>query len=1021
MKHFSKRILHATCIAFLCCLGSLAAFAQLPASIKGTIVDKENNPIIGASVLQKDTGNGTVTDLDGKFSLQLKQDGGNVIVISYIGMKTVEMKVNRSAMGRIVLEEDAELLDEVVVVSYGKQSKRLITGSVQSVQSNEMADLPVAQLSQKLQGKLAGVQINQTTGIPGQGMSIRIRGQASITAGSDPLIVVDGFPINSNLANINPDEIESISVLKDASASSLYGSRAANGVVLITTKRAKAGTSSVSLSAYMGVQTIPASLKPDMMNASEFAQFRKEIYEENGWEVPEMLQNPSQYGKGTNWFDVITRPALIQNYSVNYSTSKEKFSTSAVVGYMKQQGVLLNSDYDRISLRINSDYKFNDKLKIGFNVAGNLTTNNTPDSDGTWYDSGQNIIQGALLTSPLAPWRNEDGSIPINAGDSEHDYAASGSPNWYYLVKHVKNTSKSINGIANAFIEYEPIHGLVLKSQLNGEVVGTFSDSFTPSTAGGVMNPGSETDASRISASHSDNYTYSWLWENTANYTFDLFDDHNFDVLAGWTAQKARTETSNMYGSNFPDNSIQNLSAAKTITGSQGIDEWTLLSFVARLNYNYKHKYLLSLAYRTDGSSKFGVDNRWGGFPSASVGWIVSEENFMKAVKPISFLKLRASYGVIGNNNIGNYTQYASIVSTNAVINNQYLSGKALGGFSNSMLGWETTKEWDLGVDFGFLDGRINLSYDYYHKTTEDLLYNVELPISSGFTNFQNNIGKLAFWGHEITLNTKNFVGDFNWTTDFNISFNDNKVLALGTANATLYGDNTINEVGKRMGQLYGLVWDGVYWNQEDFNNSPKYIGAQVGTIKYKDMNNDGEITNDDRDKVAIGRTNPVCQLGMTNTFNYRNFDLSIVMSGAFGHKMYNYMERFVTNLDGAFNVLREVNDRWRSEDSPGSGKHGKVISGTTGQERDWFSSNFVYDASYFTIKNVTLGYTFPFKKTRSIKSLRLYGSIQQALVITGYPGWNPEASNFGGVSAGIDYTTYPVPRTFTLGINMNF
>ena len=291
MKHFSKRILHATCIAFLCCLGSLAAFAQLPASIKGTIVDKENNPIIGASVLQKDTGNGTVTDLDGKFSLQLKQDGGNVIVISYIGMKTVEMKVNRSAMGRIVLEEDAELLDEVVVVSYGKQSKRLITGSVQSVQSNEMADLPVAQLSQKLQGKLAGVQINQTTGIPGQGMAIRIRGQASITAGSDPLIVVDGFPINSNLANINPDEIESISVLKDASASSLYGSRAANGVVLITTKRAKAGTSSVSLSAYMGVQTIPASLKPDMMNASEFAQFRKEIYEENGWEVPEMLQN----------------------------------------------------------------------------------------------------------------------------------------------------------------------------------------------------------------------------------------------------------------------------------------------------------------------------------------------------------------------------------------------------------------------------------------------------------------------------------------------------------------------------------------------------------------------------------------------------------------------------------------------------------------------------------------------------------------------------------------------------------
>lgn len=1018
MKHFKlkRNVFRTTLMLLMLLFETATATAQSQSIVKGIVVDKENSPVIGASVIQKETVNGAITDVNGSFALTMQGNKPHVIIISYVGMKTQEIKVTNGNIGQIVLTDNYKLLDEVVVVSYGKQSKRLITGSVQSLKATELADIPVAQLSQKMQGKLAGVQINQVTGIPGQGMQIRIRGQASISAGSDPLIVVDGFPINSDLANINPDEIETISVLKDASASSLYGSRAANGVVLITTKHAKAGTSSLSFSAYTGVQQIPNELKPKMMNASEFAQFKKEIAEENGWSVPDMFKDPSQYGKGTDWLDVITRSALIQNYSVNYSTSTQKFTTSAIAGYMKQDGVLLNSDYSRFSLRVNSDYRFNDKFKLGFNLAGTFTQNNTPNSDGTWYDS-PSIIQSALLTSPIAPWKNEDGSIPINADDS---YGASAGPNWYNQVQVVKNTGKSTNAIANGFLEYEPIKGLILKTSLNGEIFNSVADAFTPSTAGSIFNPGSETDASRISGSHGNNYTYSWLWENTANYTFNLLKDHNFDVLAGWTSQRAHTETGAMYGTDYPDNRIQALSAAKTITGSTDIQDWALLSFVSRLNYNYKHKYLLSLAYRTDGSSKFGVDNRWGGFPSASIGWIASEEKFIKNIKPISYLKFRGSYGVVGNNNVGNYTQYASMVNTNAVINNQYLSGKSLGGFNNAMLGWENTKEWDLGMDISFFDNRINFSYDYYHKTTDDLLYNVELPISSGFSNFNTNIGKLAFWGHEFMLSTQNLTGAFKWNTDFNIAFNDNKVLALGTSNATLYGDNTINQVGKRIGELFGLLQDGVYWNQKDFDSSPKYTGAQVGTIKYKDMDDSGDVTNDERDKRPIGRTSPVATLGMTNTFSYRHFDLSFVFSGAFGHKMYNYLDRFATNLDGSFNVLKEVNDRWRSEDNPGSGKHGKVISGTTGIERDWFSTNFVYDASYLTLKNITLGYSIPFKKTNAIKSFRIYGSVQQAFVITKYPGNNPEASSSGGVSAGVDYTRYPVPRTFTLGINLN-
>lgn len=1015
LKSILNRFVLGAC-AFLS-FGSAFASAQSVKTVEGIVVDFENLPAIGASVIQKGTQNGTVTDLDGRFVLAIDPSAAQVVTVSFIAAVPVDIQVTKSDLGVITLSQNE--LETAVVVSYGQQSKRLITGAVQSVGGSELADMPVAQVSQKLQGKIAGVQINQVTGIPGEGMEIRVRGQASISAGSDPLVVVDGFPINGNLASINPDEIESISVLKDAAASSLYGSRAANGVILITTKRAKAGTTVMQVNSSFGLQQIPSYLKPDMMNADEFAKFRREIYEENGWEVPVALYE--DYGEGTNWFDVVTRVAKMQNYNVNYATTTDKFSTSSNLGYTSQEGVLLNSDYNRLSLRVNSDAKLTKRLKLGINLSGSLSTYSRPNSDGTWYDSAT-IIQSALLTSPLAPYMNEDGTIPVNCDESTPGkYFGTAGPNWYNQVNIVKNTGTNVNTIATAFLQYEPIENLVLRTSANGEVNVSQADSFTPSSAGSIFNPGVPGDANRISGSHSDNISTNWMWESTATYKFDLASDHHFDLLAGWSLQRAEAKSSWLSGSDFPDDSIHTLNAAKTFNGSTNQEAWSLASFVSRLNYNYKYKYLLSLSYRTDGSSKFGKDNRWGKFPSVSLGWVASEEEFMKDIDWLQLLKVRASYGVVGNNNVGNYTQYASLVATNAVINNQYLSGKSIEGFSNSMLGWENTKEWDLGFDFSILNQRINFSYDYYNKVTEDLLYNVELPISSGFNNFNANIGSLQFWGHEFQISTKNLVGELKWNTDLNLSFNDNKVLALGTTNATLYGDNTINEVGHRIGDLWGLEWLGVYKDDMDFIESAKWAGAEVGTIKYKDQNGDGEITNDERDKTRIGRTSPAMTLGMTNTFSYKGFDFSFVLQGAFGHQMYNYMERFVTNLDGNFNVLREVDDRWRSEENPGSGKHGKVKSGTTDKERDWFSSNFVYDADYLTVKNVTLGYTHAFKQNAAVRSMRVYATIQQALVLTNYPGWNPEASASGGVSAGIDYTRYPVPRTWTLGVNLNF
>lgn len=997
-------------VSLLAVLFSSSLYAQI--RVTGVVKDEKNFGLPGVSVQVKGTSTGVTTTVDGGFSITVPADG--TLMFSFIGYTTQEIAVAGRTVINVSFQATSRNLNDVVVVAYGSQSRREVTGAVQTVNQKELQDQPAAQITQKLQGKLAGVQINQTTGIPGQGMSVRIRGQASISAGSDPLYVVDGFPITGNIANINPDEIESLSVLKDASSTSLYGSRAANGVVIVTTKRAKAGQSNISVNSYYALQAVPSRGLPDVMNAREFAQFKKEVALDNGQAVPAIFQNPEQYGEGTNWLKAVTRTAPMQNYSISFNSSKEKFSTSVVAGFFRQDGILLNSDYTRYSLRINTDYKFNDKIRVGINAAPNFTNNNTPQSDGLWYNS-PSIVQSAMLTSPLAPYKNADGSIPLTT----NGYGTPDGPNWYNQAQVVKNTSKNSALLSNAFIEVEPISNLVYKSSINIDLGNSVSDFFYPSTAGNVFNAPNEADASRINASHGNSFGYSWLWENTLTYKKSI-GNHNFDVLAGYTSQSAHSETGSFNATGFPDNNIKTLNAAKTITGSTDIQDWTLLSYVGRVNYNFKQKYILSAAIRRDGSSKFGVDKRWGNFPSVSAGWIASEEGFMSNIKPISFLKFRASYGVIGNNNVGNYTQYASVVTTNNPVNNAYLSGKSVAGLNNTQLGWENTKELDLGLDIAFLKNRIRLGYDYYHKTTDQLLYTVDIPISSGFFNFATNVGKLAFWGHEITLSTQNLTGKLRWNSDFNISFNKNKALALGTANAAIFGDNTITQVGQPLGQLYGLVWEGVYKTQAEFDASPKYVGAEVGTVKFKDVNGDGIVTNDDRDKEVIGNASPKFIYGFTNSFNYKMFDLSIVAAGAYGSKIINTSERFTTNLDGSFNVLKAVANRWRSEANPGDGIYGKDKAGTTGQERDWPSSKFVYGASYLTIKNITLGAQLPFKENRYIRGLRIFASVQQAFVFTKYPGNNPEVSAAGGLFSGSDYTTYPVPRTFSLGINLN-
>lgn len=1001
------------CLSLLLLFLVVAFASAQNKTISGNVKDKTGQNLPGVNVTIKGTNIGASTGFDGNFTINAPSNA--TLVISFVGYLNKEITVGDETNVKVVLETSTKSLDEVVVVAYGTQRKKNVTGAVQTLNVTGLKDIPVPQLSQKLQGKLVGVQITQNTGIPGAALTIRIRGAASISAGSDPLYVVDGFPLQGNLANINPDEIESISVLKDASSTSLYGSRASNGVVMITTKKAKSGKNQLSLSVYTGMQSVPTENMPEMMNARQFAQFKKEIAIERGQSIPEMYANPEQYGEGTDWFKAVTRDAPITNYSLSFSSSGEKFSTSVVGGYNKVEGVLLNSSYDRISVRMNSEYKFNNRVKVGANVAPTYSHNKTPQSDGIWYNS-PSIIQSAQLTNPLAPYINEDGSIPLSVG---WEYGTAASPNWYNQVQIVKNTSSNLGVLSNAFVEIKPIKDLTFKSTVGADIGSSVNDFFFPSTAGSTFNPPNEADATRINGSHSNQFAYSWLWENTLAYDKSI-GDHNFDVLAGYTIQAAHSESGFMSGTGYPDNRVQTLNAAKTITGGTDIQDWSLASMIARVNYNYKNKYIVSAAIRRDGSSRFGADNKWGNFPSAAVGWVVSEESFIPKNDVVSFLKFRATYGVTGNNNIGNYTQYANVVPTNNPFNNQLLNGSSIAGLNNTDLGWETSTQADAGVDINFFHDRIRINYGYYKKVTDNLLYAVDLPISSGFFNYTTNIGKIEFWGHEFSLSTVNFDGKFRWTTDFNITFNKNKALELGTANASIYGDQTITKVGEPLGQFYGLAWDGIYETQAEFDASPKHEGASLGSVKYKDVNGDGIVTNDSRDQTVLGRSAPKYSLGFTSTMNYEGFDLSIVCQGAYGNKIFNTAQRFNANLDGTFNVTTDLANRWKSEADPGDGKHGSVV-GNTGPERDWSSSIFLYDGSYLTIKNITFGYSFNNSNVTSLKGLRVFTSIQQAYVFTKYPGNNPEVSAGSGMFTGVDNTTYPVPRTIALGVNYNF
>ena len=995
-------------------------------TVSGKVTDSSGSPLPGVTVVIKGTTQGSITDAGGNYYLKnISSDA--VLAFSFVGMKTQEIPIGTQMNINVVLQDETLGIEEVIAIGYGKQTKKAVTGAIQSVSANEITDIPVTSTTQALQGKLAGVQINQTTGRPGEGLFVRIRAAGSISAGSNPLYVIDGFPIEGYLTDINVDEIESISVLKDAASTSLYGSRASNGVVLITTKGAISGKTEVNFKAYYGVQTIPEKGRPDMMNGTEFANFLKESYEDKGAEVPVFLQNPEQYGEGSNWYDIMLDPAPIQKYNLSLSSKTKKFSASSVLGYINQDGAMINSGYKRFSLRINTEYKPNDRLTVGFNVAPSYKKQFSAGTDGAFY--GNNLLNLGLLTWPII---DRNGNIG-DTGYTINDLGSLGGfpqSDYYKAAQEVENNNTSMHLLSNGFIEIEPIDGLKLKEQVNISYNSGDSKYFNPSTV-------STRFATPVPTTAFANYGHlintNWLSETSANYTKTFNKKHNLDVIAVYSTQRSVTKTLSVAVEDFPDDRISDVDAAVTLNENgtdSGYNEWAMISYLGRVNYNYDNKYFFSLSGRRDGSSRFGKDNLWGFFPSVSAGWILSDENFYTLDNIVNYMKLRGSYGTTGNNNIGNYSQCAYVsLGQNAIWGSSVASGSNVANLANSSLSWERSKQLDIGVEFGFLNNRISLNYDFYSKRTHDMLYNYTIPPSSGFGNFLGNSGEFKFWGHEIAVTSRNTVGKLKWTTNLNITFSDNKVESLAENVDAIYSGNHITKVGQRIGLFYGMVYDGVYMDEEDLANSPKESRSDLGTVKFKDMGGpdgtgpDGEIlfTNTDGDKVVIGDPTPKFLFGMTNTFEYKNFDFSIVMSGSVGNDISNQFYQGVWNLDGCFNVLKDIKDRWRSVDNPGKGYY-PTTAYNTNRLRDYFHSGFIENGTYLTVKNVTLGYNINLSEVQFIKNLRIYGSVQQLYTFTNYSGNNPEVSNSTSIlSLGDDYAGYPVPRTWTFGVNIGF
>ncbi|GAB4000255.1 TonB-dependent receptor [Spirosoma daeguense] len=1011
--------------------------------ITGKVSDERGEGLPGVNVLVKGTTQGTTTDASGAFKISVP-DKATTLVFSFVGYLSKEEVVGNRTTLSVILATDTKALKEVVVVGYGTQRARDVTGSVAAINQTAIKDLPVSTLDQKMIGQVAGVQIQQLSGAPGAGTSVRIRGSGSLGAGNEPLYVVDGMPYSSGLNQnlnplllINPNDIESITILKDASSTAIYGSRGSNGVVMITTKQGQYNRTQVTASVMRGVQQVPMKGRPNMMNQQEFVDLqrnkidiavrRAENREPTLDDYPVEYRNPSQLvGKGTDWYDLLLQAAPIQDYNININKGSEDSRLSVGLGYFKQDGVLRYTGIERYSARLGLESNLGKTIKIGASLQPSFIIQNRTNTN----TSREDVIGVATWANPvLSPYDANGNLIPYLTSPQSKYHSAWSFANPLFVLRETSQAQKQFQNLGLAFVEWNITPELTAKTSLNTIWSTSKFTQYVPSTVGG-SNRAPVAGTGSSANQNSDNFN--WLIENTLTYKKVFQNTHRIEALAGYTTQKSTTNNMSINAGPYPNDLVQTINAAPAInTWNQTVNEWSIISYLARINYGFKDKYLLTATVRSDGSSRFGLQSRYATFPSIAGAWRISEEEFLRNNPIINSLKLRVSYGRSGNNNIGDYSHLASITPGSYVFGNTQVTASYV-GLSNPYLTWEESEQVDGGLDLELLNGRVSFTLDYYNKISRNMLLNDVIPAITGFNTQVVNKGNVRNRGVEISLGGRPITGALNWDVNANIAINRNKVLALNdNGDRILSGNNDNNPthvtvVGLPIGQFYGFVLEGIYSDADIAN--PNLIKTQqvyAGNPKYKDVNGDGTI-NDVLDYTIIGNPHPKFTFGLTNNLTYKRFNLGIIINGQSGGQVMNGLRQTVDNLQGFFNVRQEWVNRWRSTASPGTG----LLYGVPKLTPSWghrVNTLWVEDATFLRIANVSLGYSLPdnlVKKSGFISGARFYLTIQNLAMFTKYEGANPEAQSRdinNTLSPGFDMSSYPLARTTSVGLNLQF
>ncbi len=981
-------------------------------NISGVVKDETGEPVIGANVVVKGTTNGTVTDMNGRYSLEVPE--GGVLQISYIGYNTQEVKVGSGDVVNVSLREDSEALDEVVVIGYGTVKKSDLTGAVGSVQMKDVSQVGITSADRALQGQIAGVQVNARTGQPGESMMIRVRGSNSLAGGNEPLYVIDGMPVEKMNSDINPEDILSMEVLKDASSTAIYGSRGANGVVMITTKRGRTGDTVLEYNGYVGVSSLRKKL--DLLGKDDYIAMVNEVSQNDGNGIaitPEqaaMLPN-------NDWQDLAYQTALTHSHQVSVSGGTDKTKLYSSLNYMNQEGIIKGSDYNRFALRINGDQKLARNLSLNASIAYSYGTQNTANSNADGWGA---IAYTAMVMAPIQEIRDADGKYTNFSGTPW------GGTNPVGMAELYKNKTVNSRLLANMSLIYEIIDGLTFRVNAGAEVNAGSSDRYIPIglSAGGKL----DGDASKSKSNY-----YTIINENILTYDKRFNKNHALNLMGGVTFQTYQYNDLGGSGTGFLRDVYEtnNLGVASTPgTPSSGYSDYRMASFLGRANYNLMERYLLTVTARYDGSSKFSKNHKFAFFPSAALAWRLSEENFMQDIDWLSNLKLRASIGQTGNQSISPYQTFARLGTSGPIFGDGKDIGFGLSSMANDDLKWETTTQTDIGVDFGFFSNRLNIGFDYYWKQTRDLLYNATLPPSSGYSSMLRNLGRIDNKGFEISINTINMKGKVNWMTNLNITSNRSIVKDLGSdvygnkiqrIDAPIGGGNWFPLfVGKAPFQLYGYEIEGIYQTDEEARLNGEAT-KKAGDYRYKDTDGKAGITTGD--KTIIANTQPKFTFGLTNIINWNNFELSFLLIGSVGGDIVNEFNKSITNIGGTWNIRKDVWENHWTPENPNA-KYARASVAT----KDYLafgdpSSVWVENGSYLRFKDIKLAYTLPsqwFAGSRK-PNISVYLSGQNLITITSYSHYDPEASWTSSAVNGWDRGVYPSAKSFTLGLQVKF